>query len=88
MHSTAEEAQKIIDVCFQLQEEYNAESREAKALNKLLNHAKNFKPKFTASGFFKLNKSVVLTVVANVATYLIITVQFKENEQKSSNFKY
>ena len=83
IHSTIQEAKKFTDLCYQLQEDYNPESKEAKALTKLINHAKNFKPEFTATGFFQLNKSVVLTVVANVTTYLIVTLQLKENEEKS-----
>ncbi|KAJ3647943.1 hypothetical protein Zmor_019786 [Zophobas morio] len=85
IHATTQEAKKFIDLCYQFQEDHPLESREVTALNKLLNHAKNFRPEFSASGFFKLDKSVIFAVIGNVATYLIITVQLSQSDQESKS---
>jgi hypothetical protein len=40
----------------------------------LVVHSKNFTGEFSAAGFFNINKSIIFSLVGNVATYFIITI--------------
>ena len=55
-------------------------SREMDVLTKLVDNSKDFVPVFSTSGVFIINKTLICSVIGNVATYFIITIQLNENE--------
>jgi gustatory receptor len=80
--STLKEAKKFVDLCYKLQEQFIQESKEIEVLSRLVDHSKNFKREFSAAGFFDINKSIIFSLVGNVATYLIITIQLNQSQRQ------
>jgi gustatory receptor len=82
--STVKEAKRFVDLCYKLQEKCMQESKEIEVLTKLVDHSKNFTPEFSAAGFFNINKSIIFSLVGNVATYFIITIQLNESQRQQN----
>jgi gustatory receptor len=82
--STVKEAKRFIDLCYKLQEKFIQESKEIEVLTRLVDHSKNFIPEFSAAGFFNINKSIIFSLVGNVATYFIITIQLNETQRQQN----
>ncbi|KAJ3651178.1 hypothetical protein Zmor_017234 [Zophobas morio] len=80
IHSTTQEGKRFVDLCAKLQEEVSEGSCEAKSLSKWATISQQYVPDFSAAGFFSINKTLIFTVVGNVATYFIITIQLNESE--------
>jgi hypothetical protein len=80
--STVKEAKRFVDLCYKLQEEFIAESKEIEALIRLVDHSNNFTREFNADGFFNINKSIIFSLIGNVATYFIITIQLNESQRQ------
>ncbi|KAJ3647935.1 hypothetical protein Zmor_019780 [Zophobas morio] len=82
MDSTVKEAKKFARICCKLQDNFNRGSKEAKILVKLSLLSDDFLPTFSAAGFFKIDKNVILGLMANVATYIIVALQLDTGESK------
>jgi hypothetical protein len=80
--SAVKEAKRFVDLCYKLQEEFIQESKEIEVLTRLVDHSNNFMRKFSAAGYFKINKGIILSLVGNVATYFIITIQLNESQRQ------
>ncbi|KAJ3648105.1 hypothetical protein Zmor_019939 [Zophobas morio] len=78
--SATQEARKFIDLCHTLQEKFQKGPREDEILTKIINSSKHFYREFTAAGYFNINKSMIFCILANVATYYIITIQLNESQ--------
>ena len=70
-----------MDLLFKLQDEFSENSTEMKVLKRVIVYCKNFRRGFSACDFFDLNKSVIFSLVGNVATYVIISIQLNENQK-------
>ena len=68
-----------MDLCYQLQQECSDDSYE-ESLKKWTSISQRYMPEFSAAGFFNINKTLLFTIVGNVATYFIIAVQLNESE--------
>ena len=75
-----QEGRRFVDLFGKLQEEVAEGSCEAKSLSKWATISQQYVPDFSAAGFFSINKTLIFTVVGNVATYFIITIQLNESE--------
>lgn len=75
--STTQESKKFIDLLYQIQDNFSENSQDMKTVVRLVNYAENFVPEFNVVGFFVLDKSVIFSLVANVATYIIILIQLE-----------
>ncbi|KAJ3647933.1 hypothetical protein Zmor_019778 [Zophobas morio] len=80
MDSIVQLAEKFIHYCYKLQDDFQHESKEARALIRLSQYSERFVPKFSAAGYFTMKKSITLSLIGNVATYLIIVIQLNESE--------
>ncbi|KAJ3647934.1 hypothetical protein Zmor_019779 [Zophobas morio] len=85
MDSTVRQAEKFIHYCYKLQDDFQNGSKEGRDLIHLSQSSERFVPKFSAAGYFTIKKSVILSLLGNVATYLIIFIQL--NESESTNLK-
>ncbi|KAJ3648119.1 hypothetical protein Zmor_019952 [Zophobas morio] len=87
--STNREAGRFIDLLYKMQEERMEKSDMCDFLTRLVNYSKNFHKGFTAAEFFGLNKTVIFSLLGNVATYVIITIQLNNdtrNQQLITSF--
>lgn len=87
--STNREAGKFVDLLYKMQEGYMEKSDMCDFLTRLVNYSKNFHKGFTAAEFFGLNKTVIFSLVGNVATYVIIAIQLNNdtrNQQLITSF--
>ncbi|KAJ3647944.1 hypothetical protein Zmor_019787 [Zophobas morio] len=74
--ATTQEALKFLDICYKLQDQLRMDSKEIEIMTKLICYSRQFFREFSARGYFKINKSIVFSLIGNVATYFIIAVQF------------
>ena len=79
MHSTCKESKAFISLLYQIQDEFDEGSKEMAALNRLINYSKSFVAEFTACEYFTINKTVVFSFLANVATYVVIAFQVDQS---------
>lgn len=71
-------ANNVVLTCFILQQNaYN--SKISKELFYLGQYMKQLSPSISAAGFFKINQSLLSTLISTLATYLIICLQFNRN---------
>ena len=75
-----QEGRRFVDLFGKLQEEVSEGSCESKSLLKWATITQQYVPDFSAAGFFSINKTLIFTIVGNVATYFIITIQLNEIE--------
>ena len=80
MDSTVDEARKFHDLCRKLEDHFSVNSEEAKIIDKTSTYSKQFFREFSAGGYFKINKSVIIGLLGNVAAYIVITTQFNMSD--------
>ena len=80
MDSTVEEARKFQDLCFQTEANFKINSEGLKIAAKLSKDSKQFFKEFSAGGFFVIDKSVIISLLGNVASYMVVTTQFNMND--------
>ncbi|KAJ3648106.1 hypothetical protein Zmor_019940 [Zophobas morio] len=84
--SATQEARKFIDLCHKLQEKF--QKGEDEIFTKVINSCKHFHREFTAAGYFDINRALIFCILANVATYYIITIQLNESQCQKTNKNY
>ncbi|KAJ3647942.1 hypothetical protein Zmor_019785 [Zophobas morio] len=77
--ATTQEAQKFLDLCYKIQDQFKMDSKEIDVMAKLISYSKRFFREFSACGYFKINKTNIFSLIGNVTAYLIIAMQFNEN---------
>ncbi|KAJ3648112.1 hypothetical protein Zmor_019946 [Zophobas morio] len=80
MDSTVQEARKFHDVCRQLEDHFGVNSEEMKIIGNALTYSKQFFREFSAGGYFKINKSVIMGLLGNVVAYIVISTQFNMSD--------
>uniref|UniRef100_A0A6P7F0U1 Gustatory receptor family protein 3-like isoform X3 n=1 Tax=Diabrotica virgifera virgifera TaxID=50390 RepID=A0A6P7F0U1_DIAVI len=70
------ESQKLVVLCYELQENFPVFSEEKQALLNLANHVQVTKPTITAGGFFELNCKLIFGLFGTITTYFFIIMQF------------
>ncbi|EFA07604.1 gustatory receptor 107 [Tribolium castaneum] len=85
--STTAEAKKFLNLCYRIREEFLDDTVHllVQALEKLIDHSKYFLQEFHTNGCFTLNKGIIFSLIANISTYLIITIQLNESQYKNMN---
>ncbi|EFA07605.1 gustatory receptor 108 [Tribolium castaneum] len=83
INATAREAKNFLQSCYRIREEFLHDSINLQALDKLIEHSKFFMQEFSTNGCFTLNKSIVFSLLANISTYLIITLQLNESQYQN-----
>lgn len=68
-------AGEVVMTCTLLQQNAS-NSKLCKELFYLGQYMKQLSPSITAAGFFKINQSLLATLISTLATYLIICLQF------------
>nr|XP_015837081.1 PREDICTED: uncharacterized protein LOC107398224 [Tribolium castaneum] len=77
--STVRESKKFMHLCFKTQEYYFTEdAQKAEELARLTRISKHYLREFSLAGFCNVSKSIIFCFIGNVATYVIITLQFNE----------
>ncbi|XP_044264791.1 uncharacterized protein LOC123011435 [Tribolium madens] len=77
--ATMQESKKFIQLCFRTQEYYFIQNaQKAKELSRLTRISKHYVREFSLAGFCNISKSIIFCFIGNVATYVIITLQFNE----------
>lgn len=71
------EARNIVKVCQEIQEDADAAQREE--IFNLLTLVKAKWPRYTAAGYFVVNRSSLFALFSVATTYFIILVQFHQN---------
>ncbi|XP_072392766.1 uncharacterized protein [Diabrotica undecimpunctata] len=72
---TTKEAQKIPQRCLKMEKKLIVTPEELAALRSFENRALVHVPKFTAAGFFEINRVTLLTFISNLATYFVVLMQ-------------
>ncbi|CAH1379847.1 unnamed protein product, partial [Tenebrio molitor] len=72
----SEEGDKLIPLCYKLQEKLDDHSSLRTELRRLAKYISHNLPKMSAAGFFYINRSTILNMVATVTTYYIVVIQF------------
>lgn len=75
------EANGIIKVCHEVQENLDFNGRDE--IFNLLTLVKAKKPRYTAAGYFVLNRSTLFALLSTTTTYFIILVQFHQEHIKN-----
>ncbi|KAJ3648161.1 hypothetical protein Zmor_019983 [Zophobas morio] len=85
--STVQEAKKFQYLAYKVQENFAEDLSELESFIKMTQHSKDFVPQFSASGYFRVDKSLIFSIVANVATYFIIAIQLNEASRSYISLK-
>ena len=85
MSAAMEEAQRFLDLCYKSKDRFNLESRQIAMITEMISYSKRFCRKFSAKGFFVINKTIVFNFSGLIATYVIITMQFNESQFEQMN---
>nr|CAI5822434.1 unnamed protein product [Callosobruchus analis] len=72
--STTNECRKIIEICFTLKQSSDYTPEDKEELQVLLEQFTVNPVKFTAAGFFEINRSNMLSFLSSIATYLIVFI--------------
>ncbi|ENN73773.1 hypothetical protein D910_11830 [Dendroctonus ponderosae] len=70
------ETEKLLNSCYQLQEEFDCKSHEYQQLQSFGSYISNNGIRFTAAEFFEIKRSTILSVIATSTTYFVALVQF------------
>lgn len=70
------EGRKLITLCYDLEENFPMRSPIRKELLELADEAVYFTPRFVSVGLFTIDRSLLLSMVTTIATYLIVIIQF------------
>lgn len=71
------EGKKLTKLCYDLEEKFAANSPIRIELLNLAERTVYYAPVFTLFGLSEINKSTFLALISTLATYLIVTIQFK-----------
>lgn len=71
----------LLEVCYHLQNEIHEKSAKDE-LNELINYMQYSPQKFTAAGFFHLNRGYFSTLISALVSYMIVVVQFASVHSK------
>lgn len=74
--TTAREANKMIQVCYDVEQRLPAMSANRKELLRLIKFAKDEAAEYTAADFFPVNRATALGFINVTTTYFIIVIQF------------
>ncbi|CAH1956094.1 unnamed protein product [Acanthoscelides obtectus] len=74
--STYNDSRRILSICHKLQQNIVLLEEEQKEIRKLLKQVSTIAPEITASGFFKMRKSTILSFFNISMTYIIVLSQF------------
>lgn len=75
---TLQEAKKVVEYCYEVQEQLPERSEAREELFRLLTMMENRKLQFSAADFFVVNRRLIFSIL-NVATmYFIIIIQFRQ----------
>lgn len=77
---TSREAQNFTDICYRLEEDCPISSVERKELLKFERLARAKTPRFSAAGFFDIDRTTHFAFLSVTATYFIILIQFNQAE--------
>ncbi|KAJ3647913.1 hypothetical protein Zmor_019762 [Zophobas morio] len=80
LDSTTREAKKFMQICYKAQRLFHIDSKELKAVINLTNYSEHFVPEFCAAGFFKINKTLIFSLLGHVAACYIIIIQFNQSQ--------
>ncbi|KAL1489754.1 hypothetical protein ABEB36_013689 [Hypothenemus hampei] len=72
----AAEADKFVESCYEIEEEFHYNSREYHQLQSLTSILGNEVLQFTAAKFIEIKMSMMLTIMASATTYFLALVQF------------
>lgn len=75
---TTREGQKFSGICYKLEEQYPIATVERKELLKFASLSRNKVPRFTAAGFFEIDRTTHFGFLTVAATYFIILIQFNQ----------
>ncbi|KAH1021306.1 hypothetical protein HUJ04_010838 [Dendroctonus ponderosae] len=67
--------EKLLNSCYQLQEEFDCKSHEYQQLQSFGSYISNNGIRFTAAEFFEIKRSTILSVIATSTTYFVALVQ-------------
>lgn len=76
MDSMVKQSQKFLDVCRESEDRFVVKSEEMKIMRRIERLSKYSFREFSAAGFFRMNRAVIVTLLGNVITYIIVTTQF------------
>ncbi|EFA07611.1 gustatory receptor 114 [Tribolium castaneum] len=79
MDSIVQEAERFVDLSYKMHVKW-PQCKEIDVIIKLTKFAKQSVRKFSAAGFFQTRKSIIFSVISNVATYFIISIQFNQSQ--------
>lgn len=75
---TLQEAKASIKICHDLQEQLPPQSEAREEMFRLLSIMKSRKPRFSAGGFFDVNRHTIFSVLYVATTYFIIIIQLRQ----------
>ncbi|XP_066147817.1 uncharacterized protein [Euwallacea fornicatus] len=74
---TVAESQKLIPLCYDIQEKYLVYSDEYRALDNLIRLAAHRKVRFSAANLFDIDMSTLFTLLSGAISYLVVVLQSK-----------
>lgn len=80
--ATSNEAKRIISLCYLLQEDIEAYSKEKSDLVEFSNLVAHNFVKFTAANFFVIDKRIMFKIFNVTTTYMIVLLQFHTNSHR------
>nr|CAH7766070.1 unnamed protein product [Callosobruchus chinensis] len=75
--SAINESRNIVKICYTLEQNETYTEEEKQELKSIVDQFTSDPPKFTAAGFFEINRSNILSFFSATATYLIVIIQMK-----------
>uniref|UniRef100_A0A6P7G726 Gustatory receptor 98a n=1 Tax=Diabrotica virgifera virgifera TaxID=50390 RepID=A0A6P7G726_DIAVI len=79
-HKVESSADDFITTCYLLQDKLS-NSQLRQEVFYLANYAEKLRPKFSAAGFFNVNKMILGSFFSALTSYLIICIQFTTTEK-------
>ncbi|KAH1007132.1 hypothetical protein HUJ04_004405 [Dendroctonus ponderosae] len=76
------ESKKIMTTCYDLQDCLSIYSKPYAELQEFTKKIPSIKVEFTASGLFRVDRSIIFSVMGSVATYFIVVEQFLDKNGK------
>lgn len=70
--------EKIVPLCYKLQENFEADSLERKEMLSLADQAKKHQMRFSSLDFFEINRSTLFAIFGTTTTYFIVAIQFDD----------
>ncbi|XP_060524885.1 uncharacterized protein LOC132701176 [Cylas formicarius] len=76
-HATVKESEKLIGICYKLQEKFHIYSEEYQEIQNLINLVTTKRVTFTAADFFEINKPILFALVSTATSYFIVVIQLQ-----------